>query len=139
MGRAVIKTQKDEKFAWMQEAGGKMRIEKKLSFSELTVEITQLGDDYMLTLAGGEKPHIGCTVLAIPRPSLTGSGEMSVTSSVINVTGHKDEAICRLLAEAVAVKKGAVTVCTGGFHMDHIQKEQIDEVITAVQEIGQSI
>lgn len=123
----------------MQEAGGKMRIEKKLSFSELTVEITQLGDDYMLTLAGGEKPHIGCTVLAIPRPSLTGSGEMSVTSSVINVTGHKDEAICRLLAEAVAVKKGAVTVCTGGFHMDHIQKEQIDEVITAVQEIGQSI
>lgn len=139
MGRAVIKKQRDEKFAWMQEAGGKMRIEKKLSFSELTVEITQLGDDYMLVLAGGEKPHIGCTVLAVPRPSLTGSGERSATASVINVTGHKDETICRFLAETVAIKKGAVTVCTGGFHMDHIRKEQIDEVIAAVREIGESI
>lgn len=116
-----------------------LRIEEKLSFSELAVEITQVGDDYMLTLAGGEKPHIGCTVLAIPRPSLTGSGETSVTSSVINVTGHKDETICRFLAEAVARKKGAVTVCTGGFHMDDIRKEQIDEVIAVVEKIARSI
>lgn len=116
-----------------------LRMEEKLSFSALTVEITQLGDDYMLTLVGGEKPHIGCTVLAVPRPSLTGSGETSVTSSVINVMGHKDETICRFLAEEVARKKGALAVCTGGFHMDHIQKDQIDEIIAAVRKIAQSI
>lgn len=112
-----------------------MRIEKKLSFAELTVDITQVGEDWLLVLSGGEKPHIGCTVLAVPRPSLTGSGERSATASVINVTGHKDEAICRLLAETAAGKKDAVAVCAGGFHMDGITEAQIGEVIAAVQEI----
>lgn len=113
-----------------------MRFEKKLSFAALTVEMTRLGDDYCILLSGGEKPHIGCTVLAVPRPSLSGSGEVSVTSSVLNVTGHKDEVICRILAEEAARRKNAAAVCTGGFHVDAITKEQIGEVIAAVREIA---
>lgn len=89
--------------------------------------------------AGGEKPHIGCVVLAIPRPSLTGDGSVSVTSSVLNITGHKDEELCRCLAEMLARKKNAVTVCTGGFHVDHIQKEQIAEVTEAIREIEKEL
>lgn len=116
-----------------------MKIEKKLSFTTLSVEISQLGKDWLIALSGGEKPHIGCMVLAIPRPSLTGNGQLSTTSSVVNVTGHKDEEICRLLAEQAAMKKGAVTVCTGGFHIDCIKKKQIDEVIQAVQDIADSL
>lgn len=112
------------------------RVEKKLSFSVITVEMVQLGEDWLLTLSGGEKPHIGCVVMAVPRPSLTGSGQVSATSSVVNLTGHKDEELCRLLAERTAKEKNAVTVCTGGFHMDRISREQIAEVMEAVREIG---
>lgn len=115
------------------------RVEKKLSFSVLTAETVQLGADWLITLSGGEKPHIGSVVIAIPRPSLTGSGAVSATSSVFNVTGHKDEALCRLLAEQMAKKKNAVTVCTGGFHMDGITREQIDEVMMAAREIGAAL
>lgn len=111
-------------------------IEKELSFAKLSVQINRLGKDYFIAVWGGEKPHIGCTVLAIPRLSLTGDGTVSATSSVLNVTGHKDEALCRLLAEEVARKKNAVAVCTGGFHMDNITKEQIAEVVEAVKEIA---
>lgn len=110
-------------------------IEKELSFAKLSVQMKCLGNDYLITVWGGEKPHIGCTVLAVPRPSLTGDGTISVTSSVLNVTGHKDEEICRRLAEQIAKKKNAVTVCTGGFHMEHIEKAQIQEVLEAVGEI----
>lgn len=66
-------------------------IKKKLTFTEICVEVRRLGDDYHILVSGGECPHIGCTVLAIPRPSLDGSGKMSSTASVLNVTGHKDE------------------------------------------------
>lgn len=114
-------------------------IEKELSFTKLTVRVSRLGEDFLVELWGGEKPHIGCTVLAIPRLSLTGDGSVSVTSSVVNVTGHKDELLCRPLAEQVAVKNRAVTVCAGGFHMDNIRKAQIDEVVQAVEEIGRHI
>ena len=68
-------------------------IKKKLTFTEICVEVRRLGDDYHILVSGGECPHIGCTVLAIPRPSLDGSGKMSSTASVLNVTGHKDEEV----------------------------------------------
>lgn len=114
-------------------------IKKKLSFSELTVQIRQVGKDYQIVVSGGDKPHIGCVVMAVPRPSLTGDGSVKATSSVLNLTGHKDETLCRCLAEETAKKKNAVAVCTGGFHADHITLQQIREVTDAVMEIAKQI
>jgi hypothetical protein len=114
-------------------------LRQQLSFTHLSVQIQQLGGDYQITVTGGDKPHIGCAVLAIPRPSLTGKGTNSATSSVFNVTGHKDEEICRYLAEKAAKKYGVVVMCSGGFHVDQIEKEQIDEVLEAVRKIGEEL
>lgn len=111
-------------------------IRKELSFTELTVRVNNLGEDVLIVIEGGTRPHIGSTVLAVPRPSLTGDGSVSVTSSVINVTGHKDEELCRILAESAAKKQNAVAVCTGGFHADNISMEQIAELKTAVKKIA---
>ena len=110
-----------------------VRYEIPLSFSEAHVTVSRLGEDVSLLFSGGERPHIGCTVLALPRPSLTGDGSVSATSSVINVTGHKDGAVCRYLAEEVCKKTGRTVVCTGGFHVDGITPEQIAEVTEAVK------
>ena len=109
------------------------RIKKKYSktIAGITIEICEkaIGEDLVLTLSGGEKPHIGCVVQAVPRPSLSGDGTISVTSSVINLTGHKDEFLCRRLAENRCRETGKVVVCTGGVHMDHITGEQIEELL----------
>ena len=118
---------------------GDMIYEKQLSFAGITVLITKVGEDYSILLTGGGKPHIGCTVLSIPRPSLTGDGSISVTSSVLSLTGHKDETICRYLAEQTAKKKNTAVVCTGGFHTDRITGAQIEEVLKAVEEIASKI
>lgn len=115
------------------------KIKKKLTFTNICVEIRRLGSDYHILVSGGERPHVGCTVLAIPRPSLDGSGKMSSTASVLNVTGHKDEDVCRYLAEKVSAGKNAVVVCTGGIHMDRITKEQIAEIVEAVRTIAVEI
>lgn len=112
----------------------KKRLE--LTFSWLEIQGAYIGSDFFLCVQGGEKPHIGCTVLAVPRASLTGDGTTSVTSSVINLTGHKDEAICRKLAESFVKRLGTVVVCTGGFHMDHITGEQIAELMETVENIS---
>ena len=47
----------------------------------ITIEVCEkaIGEDLVLTLSGGEKPHIGCVVQAVPRPSLSGDGTISVT------------------------------------------------------------
>lgn len=113
--------------------------EKELSFSKIKLYVLKLGDDYNITISGGEKPHIGTSVLAIPRPSLTGDESISATSSVMNMVGHKDEQICRYLAEKVCTNKNAIVLCSGGFHVDNISKDGINEVLQTVKELAEMI
>lgn len=108
-----------------------------LSFSKLTIEITDVGQDRAVLVYGGEKPHIGSTVMAFPRPSLTGDGSISATSSVLNAVGHKDEAICRMIAEAIAARENCIVVCTGGFHIDGITPDQIRELMGKLKDFVQ--
>ena len=110
-----------------------MKSEIILSFTKIVISTEFLGDDILITVSGGDKPHIGTAVLTVPRPSLTGDGSVSATSSVLNVTGHKDEDICRILAEKASKKYGVTAVCIGGFHIDHISAEQVKEVVSAIR------
>lgn len=73
--------------------------------------------------------------MAVPRSSPEKNGGISVTSSVLNVTGHKDEYICRFAAEEIAKCRNRITVCTGGVHVDGISKMQIQEIMDAVKEM----
>lgn len=112
-----------------------MKYEKKLPFTTLGLEVALLGEDCLLILSGGDLPHIGSVVMALPRPSLTGSGETSCTSSVLNRVGHKDEAICRMGAELVCKATGRAVVCTGGVHVEGVTPRQIEELLAASREL----
>lgn len=90
----------------------------------VTLEIHPLGQDLLAVLTGGAA-HIGCTVLAVPRPSLADPAQMSCTSSVLNCVGHKDEYPCRKVAEALCSRTGATVVCTGGLHVDGAGPDQL--------------
>ena len=111
-----------------------IKVEYTKTIAGIPIEVCEkeIGEDLVITLSGGEKPHIGCVVQAVPRLSLSGDGSVSVTSSVMNLTGHKDEFLCRRLAEKRCRETGKVVVCTGGVHMDYITKEQIEELIKGI-------
>ena len=106
-----------------------MILEQKLPFTTLRLRAERMGEDQCVLLTGGEKPHVGSVVLAVPRPSLTGDGTDSCTSSVLNCTGHKDEVLCRMVAEELCTRTGRTVVCTGGVHMDRATGEQISAVV----------
>lgn len=78
----------------------------------------------------------------MPRPSLTGDGSGSTTASVLNLTGHKDEYLCRKLAEKICGKMKIVRVCIGGFHLDGLDgivKERIKEVMEVAEQMSEEI
>lgn len=104
----------------------------RLSFSSLNITLLRAGEGMQVIVLGGDRPHIGCTVLAVPRPSLSGDGSVSATSSVLNVSGHKDEEIVRPITEKVCAVYNLVTAGSGGFHCDNMKKAQILEVKSAV-------
>lgn len=99
-----------------------------LSFSSLTIKKKYIGEDIHVIAYGGEKPHIGSMIMCIPRPSLSGDSSISCTSSVLNVTGHKDEDILRAIAEKICRKENRIVTCTGGFHVDNMTSLQIKEL-----------
>ena len=107
--------------------------------TKLTVCAGKIGADILITIEGGDRPHIGCVVQAVPRPSLSGSGEGSATASVLNLTGHKDEFLCRKLAEMLCSRLGMTVVCTGGVHIEKITAEQIRELENTIDILGQEL
>ena len=104
----------------------------------ITCQVIPMGRDYTIALYGGDRPHVGSLVLSVPRPSLTGEG-ISVTSSVLNGIGHKDEVVARIFAEALAKKYEATVACSCGIHVDQISPEGIARVEEVCREILQEL
>ena len=105
----------------------------------LEINAAFVGEDVLVCLQGGDWPHLGCVVQTEPRESLTGDGSVSATSSVLNYPGHKDEVVCRYVAEKISRELNRRVVCTGGFHKDGITVEEIREVQRAVEQIAEQI
>lgn len=91
----------------------------------LEAVITQTRDGLNIYLGGGEEPHIGSVVISQPRPSLTGDGRVSCTTSVYNFIGHKDDGVGVLLAEDLCRSLNQVIVVTAGVHIEKAREEDL--------------
>ncbi len=112
-----------------------MIVKAQTDFCEIVMEVSRIGNDVLVTVMGGDSPHIGTVVLAQSRPSLQEKDKLSATSSVLNLPGHKDECVCRKVAETLASAWNTNVVCTGGIHIDQIEPEQIKKIADAVDEL----
>lgn len=93
----------------------------------ITYTLFLLGSDVVVIVSGGTA-HVGGVVLAHPRPSLADSQATSATSSVLNVSGHKDEFLLRDLAEHIAARTNRNVTCLGGVHYDGLTKETLAQI-----------
>ena len=111
-----------------------MRLTQTEGEFALSLELYAVGQDLLAVLQGG-RAHLGCAVLAVPRPSLADPEQIGCTSSVLNRVGHKDEVLCRRFAEELCVHTGRATVCTGGLHWDHLSEQQFHRVSQAAEQL----
>ena len=115
----------------------------QLSFGSMPytvdAEVRLLGEDVLVILSGGTKPHIGSIAVAHPRPSLTEEEIVSSTSSVYNFLGHKDHVIAQRVAEMLSSRLNRNVVTVAGFHIDKITQEGITRVIENCDELAKNI
>lgn len=102
---------------------------------QLKIQMQQMGEDLCILFYGGDRGHIGSVAMAEPRPSLTGSGEISSTVSVYTYSGHKDDLIASAIAREVAAKLNRKCVAAVGIHYDRFTPEHL----AAVNEITEKI
>ena len=84
-----------------------------------------MGEDVVVAVGGGERPHVGVVVVALPVPSKKAPGKWSASCSVVTIPPHKEEPIARSIATHLAETLGRVTVVTAGVHDDNIDADGI--------------
>lgn len=98
-----------------------------------------LGNDLLLSIWGGTIPHIGSVSITQPRPGITKPEKRSVTSSVYNFIGHKDEAVARFCAEKIAAACDKKTVAVAGIHVENASPADITTILNNVDKLCERI
>ncbi|MGE5553599.1 MAG: hypothetical protein ACM3XZ_06720 [Betaproteobacteria bacterium] len=97
--------------------------------ASLEVAVENSGDGLVVTVFGGDRPHVGTVILAQPRPSLSRPGDRSVTSTCLPLLGHQEEALARPIAETLARELGVPVVVVAGVHLEGAQPAEIEAVV----------
>jgi len=95
----------------------------------LSASVRLIGDDVLVAIWGGEKPHIGAVAVAQPRPSLKDPAVTSSSASVICLVGHKEDELAKAAAEILAAALETQVVVTAGIHWDNLAPEAIQRIV----------
>jgi len=96
---------------------------------DLSASIRLIGQDLLVAIWGGEKPHIGAVAMAQPRPSLKDHEVTSATASVFSYVGHKEDELAKATAEILAAAIKTNVVVAAGIHWDNLSPAGIQRVI----------
>ena len=114
-------------------------VEDPESKRRIEAQVTSVGGDLVIAVGGGEKPHVGCVVLAQPLPSKVSTREWTASCSVLTIPPHKEEPIARGIATRVAEASGRVTVVTAGVHDDNLDGDGIAVYLRLGEEMADEL
>ena len=95
----------------------------------LSASIRLIGEDVLVAIWGGERPHIGAVAVAQPRPSLKDPDLTSASTSVFCFVGHKEDELAKAAAEILSATLNTAVVVTAGIHWDNLDEEAILRII----------
>lgn len=105
------------------------QITRKAAKIEITLEAKEIGEDYLLTLTGGEE-HIGAAAVG-----LFDKESNRASSSVITMPGHREEQLALQGARQVSKATKTTTVFVAGIHQNNIKLEEISEIVSVAEEM----
>jgi hypothetical protein len=101
--------------------------------------VQEVGQDLLVSIWGGTRPHIGAIGMAIPRLSLKDPKKWSATSSNFTFTGHKEDTLVKKISEKLASRLRRNVVVTAGIHWDRITPREIKRIERLVQKMSGQI
>ena len=117
----------------------RIRLSQRKGSYKIEAEALLVGEDLVLSIWGGSKPHIGATALAVPRPSLKDPTVTSSTSSVLTRVGHKEDEIVKRVSERISAALGRTAVVSAGIHWDFLGEEDVEAVRSICEELTERL
>ena len=90
---------------------------------KLHLSALMMGEDYVINLYG-EGPHVGAVGVGN-----YDQNSNRASSSVITLSGHRDDRIAKECAERISKKMKRSTVVTVGIHLEHITEDEINTIL----------
>lgn len=101
--------------------------------------VQEVGQDILVSIWGGTRPHIGAVGMAIPRPSLSNPEKWSATSSNFTFVGHKEDILTKKISEKLASRLRKNVVVTAGVHWDSITPQEIKIIENLAEKLSDRI
>ncbi len=96
---------------------------------DIEAGVMRIGQDFLVAIWGGDKPHIGAVAAALPRASLKDPALFSATASVISFPAHKEHELARRSSEKISATLNTPVVVTAGIHWDNLSEQGIATVM----------
>lgn len=106
----------------------RIKLQTKGQGYNVQAEAVWVGEDLLVYIWGGERPHIGAVAMAQPRPSLADPSVVSATASVFTYVGHKEDDLAKAVAETLSAALDCKVVVTAGAHWDGLDAADIEQV-----------
>lgn len=98
-----------------------------------------VGEDIIVSIWGGTRPHVGAVAMAVPRPSLRDPHITSSTSSVLTRVGHREDDIVKRVSETLSSELDRVAVVSAGIHWDDLTDDEIDTIRSLCDELARRL
>jgi hypothetical protein len=101
--------------------------------------VQEIGQDILLAIWGGSRPHIGAVGVALPRPSLENPRKGSATSSNFTFQGHKEDLLVKQVSEKISAALRRNVVVTAGIHWDGLDASGIQTVQALTAKLAEQV
>ncbi len=117
------------------------RIEFSSGEGKFRVEgvVNRTGNGTIVSMIGGEEPHIGAVAVATPRLGLKDNTKTGATCSVYTLLGHRDDEIAKPAAEEFAKELGEVTIVIAGIHIKNAYEDEIKTLVNNAQKVTKDL
>jgi hypothetical protein len=89
---------------------------------QVKLETHMLGEDLLVVLTGGQRPHCGAVALAVPY-------KQTASCSLLSMPQHKDGDLAKPLDERIAKRTGKNVVLVAGLHVDNATPDDIQMLV----------
>lgn len=114
-------------------------VDDPASGRSLTGWVAELGQDVVVAIGGGQRPHVGCVVLAQPQPAKGDPARWTASCSVLTIPPHKEEPIARGVAARLAERCGRVAVVSAGVHDDGLDRQGIEDYLRLGEQLAEVV
>ena len=115
-----------------------MIFEKQAGRHTIYLDLKKIGKDLLIAIYGGDEHHIGGAAVAYPTPSHYRDAT-TVSVSTMTLPGHKDYVVANTAAEKICKALETPTIVTVGIHYDNATKDDINEILFAVDVLAQDV